>query len=336
MGKGAVTKCRVCGSGNVTKLGSVEYYIGFESPIYDCGHCLCRFTTHDESTYEMLHDEPGSCYYVYREFLERCKKAYLEKDIDALKSHLSQGTKYKFVIDECNSKPQDTKVLEIGCARGHLTSYFILAGYHTTGVDVSESAIREARGTFGNHFVVNGDPSVDENAPYDVIYHVGTIGCVADPVGLNRRLLALLKPGGRLLFNAPNLASCWLANQLWIDAAPPPDLVSMFPPGFWQKRFSEEALVEETVENCDPNRSLVIGVRKLLGRQWKAPVPVPVDKSSSGYLTGNFRNRPRHLGDEMWNLLERSILKVFPTTGLSWFVPKQPAEFGLLVKMTRR
>ena len=53
--------------------------------------------------------------------------------------------------------------------------------------------------------------------PYDVIYHVGLIGCVADPIAFTRRLLAMLKPGGTLLFNAPNRdAFAWKGSCGWI------------------------------------------------------------------------------------------------------------------------
>src|SRR5207244_4131757 len=117
--------------------------------------------------------------------------------------------------------------------------------------DVSIEAIKTARVAFGNHFVLNEDRAIDAGAPYDVIYHTGTIGCVGDPVGLTRRLLGLLKPNGCLLFNSPNLQSCCLPGQLWIDAAPPPDVVSIFPPGFWKKQFANDAHVEESVEICE-------------------------------------------------------------------------------------
>src|SRR5437660_518436 len=85
-------------------------------------------------------------------------------------------------------------------------------------------------------FECDDDRAMDAMAPYDVVYHVGTIGCVADPLGMTKRLLGLLKPGGRLLFNVPNRDGCYLRGQLWIDAAPPPDVVTLFPSGFWRRQ----------------------------------------------------------------------------------------------------
>lgn len=334
-----LTQCRVCGSRNIAKAGSVEYYSGFAWPIYDCRECLCRFTKHDEYIYNTLHSEAGSCYNVYRGLLERCKKAFKDGDLGGLKRDLCQASKYKFIIKEVERGPRNARLLEIGCSRGYLTSYFILAGYQITGVDISESAVESARAAFGDHFVLTSDASVDMGAPYDVIYHIGTIGCVADPLGLTRRLLSMLKPGGRLLFNSPNLQSCWLSEQLWIDAAPPPDLVSMFPPGFWGRHFAGEAQVEEQIENCEPDRGLAIGLRKLFGREWKRPAPIPLDESSGRYIGGigdDLKNgRRRRIGDEVWQIFEKSILKLCRNTGLSRFAPAQPTEFGIFVRMTR-
>jgi SAM-dependent methyltransferase len=206
-------------------------------------------------------------------------------------------------------------------------------------VDISESALTFARAAFGDHFVLHGDSLVAQGAPYDVIYHVGTIGCVGDPLGLTRQLLSMLKPGGRLLFNSPNLQSCWLTNQLWIDAAPPPDLVSIFPPGFWKRRFADQAEVEELIEHCDANKGLVIGLRKLFGRKWKRPTAIPLDQSSDLYLTGSAghtaNGRSPRIGEQAWRLFERSVAKLCRDTGLLRFVPKQPSEFGLFVTMIR-
>ena len=332
--------CRVCGSQNIRRAGIVEYYSDFAWPIYDCNDCHARFTRHDETIYDAMHSESGSVYNVYRSLLDESKKAFIGRDANALKQILSRASKYKFIIDEVGRGPRNARLLEIGCSRGHLTSYFILSGYQVTGVDISKSAVESAREAFGNHFVLEGDPSIEAGAPYDLIYHVGTIGCVADPLGFNRRLLRLLKPGGRLLFNSPNLESCWFAGQLWIDAAPPPDVVSIFPPGFWMNHLAREAQVEEQIENCHQDKALAIGLSRLFGRRWKRPAPISLYQSRDRYVTGDVSNRMngqrRRFRDDAWQVLEKSILKLGHKTRLSRLAPARPAEFGIFVKMTRR
>jgi SAM-dependent methyltransferase len=198
------------------------------------------------------------------------------------------------------------------------------------GVDVSAEAVESARAAFGDHFAVAGAPPVAAGAPYDVIYHVGMIGCVADPLGLTKSLLTILKPGGRLLFNAPNRDSCYLRGQLWLDSAPPPDLVTLFPPGFWPRQFESVAEVRERAESWPVERSVEIGLRKVFGRRWRKPVPVPL---------ANARERTAGTGyspARLWRKFEQVVAKAGRITGLSRLAPKQPSEFGLYVSMTKR
>lgn len=323
-------QCRVCSSDAITRVGSVEYYYGFAWPVYDCRDCLCRFTKHDESVYNLLHAKAVSYYAEYRELADKCKPLFNQRDLDGLKATLFEVPKYKFVIEEVERGPRDAKLLEIGCSHGYLTSYFILAGYPIIGVDASLAAIERATVAFGQHFVTMESSLISEGAPYDIIYHVGTIGCVRDPIGFTRHLLSVLKPGGRLLFNAPNLQSLWLQGQLWIDTAPPPDLVTLFPPGFWARQFTDVADVHEEVETCPAEKGLVIGIKKLFGQHWRKPVPIP--------LQGSERSSILHdsMGDRLWHLFERAVRKAGRVTGLLRLAPKQPSEFGILVSMTRR
>ena len=61
--------CRICGSESAT-AGQVEYYAGFAWFVYDCATCGCRFTKHDDSIYDWLHEQPQSIYALYREQIE--------------------------------------------------------------------------------------------------------------------------------------------------------------------------------------------------------------------------------------------------------------------------
>ena len=150
---------------------------------------------------------------------------------------------------------------------------------------MSSEAAENARALYGDHFALAGDPRIEAEGPYDIVYHVGLIGCVADPVKLTWDLLSLLRPGGRLLFNAPNRAARHLAGQVWIDSAPPPDVVTLFPQGFWSRQFSDFADVAEEVETVSANRALVIGLEQLLRRRWRAPDARDIHQASqSGHF----------------------------------------------------
>ena len=177
---------------------------------------------------------------------------------------------------------------------------------------------------------MTGDSGIQDRSPYDVIYHVGTIGCVADPIGMTRDLLRMLRPGGRLLFNAPNRDACALRDQLWFDTAPPPDVVTLFPPGFWQRQFAGVADVEETIEDELPIQNALTALRIMAGRRWRKPLPIALSNSNqaSTPVATNV--------DRFWNNFERLVRRFGPLTGLPSLAPACPQEYGLFVKMRKR
>jgi SAM-dependent methyltransferase len=311
--------------------GVVEYVAGYPWTVYDCDACGCRFTPHDNSVYDLLHESGAISYYSnYRELAVRCQSLFEQQDREGLKRVLCGTPKYRFIIEHVAHEKVSSQLLEVGCSRGYLTSYFILEGRPVLGLDVSPEAIGHARAAFGDHFAVSGSDSVSAAGPHDVIYHVGMIGCVSDPVGLTRQLLAMLKPGGRLLFNAPNRAALHLREQLWLDSAPPPDLVTLFPEGFWKRHFLKEAEVVEDIEMLPTANAVTISLRALCHRRWTKPVP---QRLADAGIHGH--SWTQHMGAG-WRLFEKSVLKVARLTGLARLVPPRQSEFGLFVEMTAR
>src|SRR5262249_54571576 len=145
----------------IRNLGTIEFYVGYEWPIYDCDDCGCRFAPHDSSASDQLYREQSSCYSRYIGQAEKCKALFDRGDRDELRAELlSQGEKYRFIIDQLDRESADACILEIGSSRGHLTSYFILAGRRITGVDISSTAVAAARRAFGGHFLQAGDPGI--------------------------------------------------------------------------------------------------------------------------------------------------------------------------------
>jgi SAM-dependent methyltransferase len=285
---------------------------------------------HDASVYERLHRSGAIDYYrEYRDLAAQAKHHFDRHDLNGLQRCLSRWSKYRFIINQLRAESPDARVLEVGCSRGYLTSYSILAGRSIIGTDVALEAIESARAAFGDHFTNIDSPSIKLGAPYDVVYHVGLIGCVADPIELTNGLLSLLKPGGKLLFNAPNRASCSGCGQLWIDSAPPPDVVTLFAPGFWRSRFTDIANVTELLENLSADESLRIGLQRTFRRSWKKPVPralvLSEQNTSNGFGSSG----------TAWRMIERTMMKLGRMSRLSHVVSRQPSEFGLFVTMTR-
>jgi SAM-dependent methyltransferase len=320
--------CRICGSTAITQRGDVEYLQGLRCVIYDCGGCGCRFTPHQSGVHDRMHQQPSISYYAdYIALADRCAALFRAKDLDGIRSELSAaGAKYRFVIEHIDRAPQTAKLLEIGCARGHLTSYAILANRDVRGVDISPAAIGTAKALFGDHFAVAETTQASAGSPFDMIYHVGLIGCVADPIGLTRHLLGLLRPGGELIFNAPNREALQWRGQLWFDSAPPPELITLFPEGFWRRRFSDAAHVTEAIDHVDADASLRMAVRRLLGIRWQPPVAQPLTAHASRWSQPAAGAR---------HLAERVISKAARAFGLSSVVTSRPSEYGMFVRMVK-
>lgn len=320
-----MTACRVCGSSRLSYLGSVEYLEGYTAEVYDCAECGCRLAPHDADVHQRFHREPVLSYYHdYVATAERCRDLFAAADRDGLRRELSREAKNRFIIDHLTAIPLSANILEVGCSRGSLSALFVLEGRRIFGVDVSPEAVDAARAAFGPHFAVAGGGEIDARAPYDVIYHVGLIGCVADPIAFTRSLLSRLRPGGMLLFNAPNRAALRWANQLWIDSAPPPDLVTLFSDRFWRQYFDRDADVRVTVSTVSAGESTAIALRQALGMKWQPPDPQPFTVRGHSWSQRGGATA----------LAARTIVRAAALLGLSTLAAPRPTEFGMFVQLS--
>ena len=320
--------CRVCHSEKVTLVGSVEYLAGFPCTIIDCGACGCRTSANTAAVHAALHATPAISYYAsYRLLFDECRQLFARGDRDGLQRLVrSSQQKYAFVLDRLAALPSTANILEWGCSRGYLTAVSLLMGKQILGVDVAADAIAAAVDAFGDHFVADHSPRIEAAAPYDAIYHVGLIGCVPDPLRLTRRLLALLKPGGTLFFNAPNRDALHRRRQLWFDSAPPPEVVTLFPQNFWRAQSTADVTVDEVVVPVFAAESTVKTLQRWIGPRWHPPSPHRSDAPAAHRWT-----QPR--ANALWRLVEAVAAKASVTTGIR--LGHWPDEFGLYVVMTK-
>ncbi len=272
--------CRICGSEKVEHIAIYRPYIDYEAEVLDCHSCGCRFVNHDPNAHELLHANPSN-YDLHAKYGKIAEDYFSHTEIKQLKTFLSSVSKNKFVIDFIDKDQSIAKVAEIGCSRGYLASYFIATKRDTFGFDISETAVKEATRAFGDHFYIMTDEALHAHSPFDAIFHVGTIGCVASPVEMTHKLLSWLKPGGWLLFNAPNKKYVDQTKSLWLST-PPPDLVTIFPRQFWNENFrsvAEVQVMESFISLYDVllqkigNKSQAMSSGRLVGKQRESPVP---------------------------------------------------------------
>lgn len=327
--------CRICGSPEDASLGTFQPYLDYECEVRACGACGCRFAPHDDSVYERLHSADESTYAFHEAAALRCRELYNRADVGGLRAYLSRTRKNAFITSAVESLSETRKLLELGCSKGYLTSYFLAAGYDVLGVDVSESAVKQARDSFGDHFVTSGSEKIGEGKPYDAIYHAGMIGCVKSPIEMTRDLLNLLRPGGALIFNAPNANACAEIDQLWVNGTSPPDLVTLFKPEFWSSQFGDLAEVQVIAEPANPTVRFRVALKNVMRLHWKYgpkgthfgdnSEPTPTNAAPSGSPALRFALAARPVLEPVLRLLAAVL-----------FVPKYASDFGMFVIMKKK
>lgn len=100
-----------------------------------------------------------------------------------------------------------TTLVEAGSAAGFFVEAARAAGIQAQGVEMCESAARFARDSLGVP-VRHGDfESMDVEAPVDVVCAFHVLEHVDDPHAFLEAAFRLIRPGGRLAIEVPNIAS---------------------------------------------------------------------------------------------------------------------------------
>lgn len=316
--------CRVCGSLDTVRLGVLHAYSDYSTTVYDCRACGCRFAPHEPLIYERLHAADSSSYRTLDRLELIAADAWETGKPTNLRSALRAISKFRFVIDAVEHRGSRQRILEIGCGTGYLAAYFMLTGHTVLGADISRTAVAKARSSMGDHFVLADDDRVRDTAPYDVVLHVGTVGCVPDPIRFTLEMLALVDESGVLVFNAPNAQVVRARGGLWNASTTPPDLVTLFTPDFWAHQFSERADVAVEITDVEPGRQLIELLRPSTDRRGHTSLLDARVTSTAGATA-----RP-------WRLL-RSFFSVAGRVARRLrLLPRRPAEFGVHVTIRPR
>lgn len=144
-------------------------------------------------------------------------------------------------------RPGD-QVLDVG---GHLGSFATLppAGAETTVLD----PYAEAYGAAGVLRQTAAEHARERPGHYDVACAFQVIEHVEDPVGLARDMLGCLKPGGLLIFSAPNWPSMLSVIPNMVMNAPPHHL-SLWNPGAFRALAARLGLAVEMAAVLPPSR----------------------------------------------------------------------------------
>ena len=134
------------------------------------------------------------------------------------------------------------RFLDVGCGAGTLVREMVNAGWQSTGVDISESAVLEARASVpAASFHVGTLESAGMTGPYDLVAMQHVLEHVPRPMECLRKCFDLLSPGGILVIALPNIqsAEARLLRRHWMGLEIPRHLL----------HFREPVLIE-ILQSC--------------------------------------------------------------------------------------
>ncbi len=247
--------CEICFSSSTKLVGLEKSYYDYQAKIFVCNNCGNRFSPIDESVYESLHSVSGS-YGFHKRQAKKIKNLFDKKNYLAIYKALEKNDRNKVLLEILSNLPKSSRVLEIGCSNGYIGAFCLLKELNYQGIDISKTAIDLANKLFGKKFYTSLSEVPFEE--YDFIFHMGTIGCVKNPIEFNESLITKIKKGGKFFFNYPSLDFLEDTNSLWFFSTTAPDLNIAYKYGFWTQTLKSKNIEIEEWSIPDKNKIKIL------------------------------------------------------------------------------
>jgi len=128
------------------------------------------------------------------------------------------------------------RILDVGCGAGLCLDYAREFGWETYGVDIDEAAVARARRSGHNAAMGELEELGYASDSFDVVRIWHTLEHLPDPRRAVREAHRILRPGGRLWLEVPNISSAAarLFRSRWFALDAPRHLQSFCPRTLWQ------------------------------------------------------------------------------------------------------
>ncbi|MGY1681918.1 class I SAM-dependent methyltransferase [Geodermatophilus sp. SYSU D01176] len=232
--------CAVCGMPARTISEKFEGYIeGYLTEILECEGCQARFSGRmdiPDWLYDRIYAQaeaiPGYGRYARYE----SSVAVAREPLDLLAESEDPYWYVREYLRDC-PRPEELRVLELGCGAGYLTFALRQAGVECVGVDISAEAIARARARYGHpDWFQTVAEFHQSNRAVDLVVALELIEHVPEPVTLLKDGLDLLDSNGALLLTTPDRDAC-RPGEVWASDAPPVHL-------YWLGRQALQAAAE--------------------------------------------------------------------------------------------
>lgn len=203
MAVSTVVSCPLCGSAaslRYSQCQDLEYFLDASFDLYRCDACGLVFM-HPLPTRTQLPELYPSNYHNF----------------DPPRNPISRFLLHRYYEHQCGiarkHMPENGSLLEIGCASGDILERMQRHGYDDVqGIELSLEACERAWGRGLKVFHGTLD-EFETDQRFDMVFMSHVIEHVLDPVATVAKIASLLKPGGVLYVETPNVGS--LDARLW-------------------------------------------------------------------------------------------------------------------------
>jgi SAM-dependent methyltransferase len=220
------TECLLCGDSAELRHNK---YPGYQEPdtfrIYHCPGCNTSFSLPEVDTsvlYENIYKNgnkvPGyNRYWRYARFIKKFSNPF---EYLAETSEAYWGVNEVLSVHEKNKK--QIKILEIGSGLGYLTYSLIKANYDAIGLDISQTAVDQAKETFGDYYICAdlSEFAQHNEGSFDIVILTEVIEHIKKPLDFIKSTIKLLKPEGQAIITSPD-KSLYPADIIWPTDLPP-------------------------------------------------------------------------------------------------------------------
>jgi 2-polyprenyl-3-methyl-5-hydroxy-6-metoxy-1,4-benzoquinol methylase len=123
------------------------------------------------------------------------------------------------------------RLLDVGCASGKFLRQMAAVGWHCSGIEQDADAAARARHVTPDVFTGEPMDAPFPPASFDLVTAFHVLEHLPDPLGVLRRMLAWLAPGGSVVLEVPNVAGLGsrLFGRYWCGLDLPRHLVQFTP-----------------------------------------------------------------------------------------------------------
>ena len=197
-------KCPLCSASIEMQTVVTPHVYGDESGLrvfYQCGACDVRYQ------YPGLTQDEEAHFYAaeFESFMTGragVKGGWHKADDHIIANEKTRLRRMQFINPYLSEK---CSILEVGCSSGFMLLPLSESGHQCTGIEPSGVFSDYVKGRGLNvHGSINQLQDVEPDARFDLILHFFVLEHITNPLTFLESQLALLKPGGKIVFEIPN------------------------------------------------------------------------------------------------------------------------------------